>query len=57
MNSLRKHSQAVSSDLDRFVSEQNITRYRKLLDPGTDEAQRRTIFRLLKKEVAKLRQC
>lgn len=43
-----------SADLDRFVSEQNIARYRVLLDPNTDESQRRTILALLKREFAKL---
>jgi len=46
--------QAKSTDLDRFVSEENIARYRILLDPQTDESQRRTILRLLKQEYVKL---
>ena len=54
MNAIRKCDKAKSTDLDRFVSEQNIARYRKLLDPETDESQRRTILRLLKKESAML---
>jgi hypothetical protein len=33
-----------------FFSEQNIARYRKLTNPETDEGQRRTILRLVKKE-------
>jgi hypothetical protein len=45
-----------SADLDRFVSEQNIARYRALLDPDTDESQRRTILGLLKREFANLHQ-
>jgi len=44
-----------STDLDRFVSAQNIARYRKLLDPETDDGKRRTILRLLNRESAKLR--
>jgi len=43
-----------SADLDRFLSEQNIARYRVLVDPNTDESQRRTIVGLLKREFAKL---
>ena len=43
-----------SADLDRFASEQNIARYRRLLDLNTDEGQRRTILGLLKREFAKL---
>ncbi len=44
----------MSVGLDRFVSEQNIARYRVLLDSNTDEGQRRTILGLLKREFAKL---
>jgi hypothetical protein len=33
--------------MERFVSQQNIERYRKLLDRSTDAAQRRMIFKLL----------
>ena len=54
MNAIWKCDKAKSTDLDRFVSEQNIARYRKLLEPETDESQRRTILRLLKKESAML---
>jgi len=46
--------QAKSTDLDRFVSEENIARYRILFDPKTDDSQRRTILRLLKQEYVKL---
>jgi hypothetical protein len=46
----------MSVGLDRFVSEQNIARYRVLLDSNTDEGQRRTILDLLKREFAKLRE-
>ena len=53
MNALGSEKQK-SADLDRFVSEQNIARYRVLLDPHTDESQRRTILGLLKREFAKL---
>ena len=33
--------------MQRFFSQQNIERYRKLLDISTDEPQRRLIFKLL----------
>ena len=56
METLRECSEVVVSDMDRFVSEQNVARYRKLLDPGTDERQRRTILQLLKQEKANLRE-
>jgi hypothetical protein len=52
MDAIGKRERKKSTDLDRFVSEQNIARYRKLLNPETDESQRRTILRLLKKESA-----
>ena len=56
MDAIGKRERKKSTDLDRFVSEQNIARYRKLLHPETDESQRRTILRLLKKESAQLRE-
>ena len=34
--------------MERFFSQQNIERYRKLRDISTDEAERRLIFKLLK---------
>lgn len=49
------NKKTMSVGLDRFVSEQNIARYRVLLDSNTDEGQRRTILGLLKREFAKLR--
>ena len=54
MEAIRKHVQAAPSDLERFVSQQNIARYRKLLGESIDETQRLTIARLLADEVAKL---
>ena len=33
--------------MERFFSQQNIERYRKLLDISTDEPERRLIFKLL----------
>jgi hypothetical protein len=56
MNAIGKYEKAKSTDLDRFVSEQNIARYRNLLNPETSERQRRTILRLLKEEYAQLRE-
>ena len=44
-----------SADLDRFLSEPNIARYRVLLDPDTDERRRRTILGLLEREFAALK--
>ena len=44
-----------AAGLERFVSEQNIALYRKLIDAETDSDQRRTILQLLAEEVAKLR--
>jgi rubrerythrin len=42
--------------MERFVSQQNIEQYRKLLDLSTDEPQRRMIFKLLAEEQEKFRQ-
>jgi hypothetical protein len=42
--------------MERFVSQQNIERYRKLLDIFTDDAQRRMIFKLLVEEQEKFSQ-
>lgn len=55
MDAIGEYQKAKSTDLDMFFSEQNIARYRKLSNPETDESQRRTILRLLKKEFVKLR--
>jgi hypothetical protein len=41
--------------MDRFVSEQNVARYRKLLDESSDENQRRMVIQQLAEEMAKLR--
>jgi hypothetical protein len=41
--------------MERFVSQQNIERYRKLLDMSTDDFQRRLILKLLSEEQEKLR--
>jgi len=49
-----KNSQ--SNQLDRFVSEQNIARYRRLLNPELDVSRRRAILGLLKREFDKLRE-
>jgi hypothetical protein len=50
VNPIRSRYSPRAADLDRFINEQNINRYRKLLDPGLDEAQRSTILRLLETE-------
>jgi hypothetical protein len=42
--------------MERFVSQQNIERYRRLLDPSTEESERRTIFKLLAEEQEQFRQ-
>jgi hypothetical protein len=42
-------------ELEDFLSEQNIARYRKLLDRSIDETERRTIVELLAEEKAKLK--
>jgi hypothetical protein len=55
METARKRAGAAPVDLDRFVSEQNVARYRKLLDARTDENERRIIVRQLADEMAKLR--
>lgn len=40
-------------DLDIFLREQNIRRYRRLLDSSTGQTERQTIFRLLAAEMEK----
>jgi hypothetical protein len=42
--------------MERFVSQQNIERYRRLLDVFTDETQRRVVFKLLAEEQEKFGQ-
>lgn len=42
-------------DLDIFLREQNIMRYRRLLDPAMGSVERQTILTLLSEEVKKLR--
>ena len=42
--------------MERFIRQQNIERYRRLIDISTDEAQRRVIFKLLAEEQEKFRQ-
>ena len=55
MKAIRNRVEAASSDLDRFVSEQNVAWYRKLLGESKDETQRLIIAKLLADEVANLR--
>ena len=40
--------------MERFVGQQNVERFQKLLDRSTDEPQRRMIFKLLAEEQEKL---
>jgi hypothetical protein len=51
-----QNTNAKSHELDRFVSEQNIVRYSRLLDPELDASRRRAILGLLKREFDKLRE-
>ena len=39
--------------MESFVNQQNIERYRRLINISTDEAQRRVIFKLLAQEQEK----
>jgi hypothetical protein len=55
MEAIRKRARAVPSDLEKFVREQNIAAYRKLLGDINDEARRATIAKLLNDELAKLK--
>lgn len=41
--------------LDRFLSEQNVGRFRKLLDASTDQNERAVILELLPEEMTKLK--
>jgi hypothetical protein len=50
VNPIRSRYLPKAANLDRFVNEENIKRYRKLLDPDVDETQRSTILRLLESE-------
>lgn len=50
MNPIRSRYSPKAANLDRFANEENIKRYRKLLDPDMDETQRSTILRLLESE-------
>jgi hypothetical protein len=55
MKDIQKRVDVGPSDLERFICEENIARYRKLLREGKDESQRLTIAKLLSDEEAKLR--
>jgi len=50
VNPIRSRYSPKAAKLDRFVNEENIKRYRKLLDPDMDETQRSTILRLVESE-------
>jgi hypothetical protein len=54
MTPIQARYSSKAADLDRFINEQNINRYRKLLDPGIDEARPSTILQLLECEFATL---
>lgn len=55
METAGKRAKAAPSDLDRFVSEQNVARYRKLLDTSIDDNERRIVIQQLADQMAKLR--
>jgi hypothetical protein len=42
-------------DLAKFLRDENIALYRRLLSASTDETERRTVLKLLAKEMAELR--
>jgi hypothetical protein len=42
-------------DLDIFLQQENIRRYRKLLDASIGETERRTILKLLAEEMKKIK--
>jgi hypothetical protein len=42
-------------DLDRFLREENIRRYRRLIDSSIGETERETIFKLLAEEMEKMK--
>ena len=50
MNPIRNRYSQTTADMDRFINQQNIRRYRKLLDPDMDETRRSAILRLLESE-------
>jgi hypothetical protein len=50
VKTIRSRYSPKAANLDRFVNEKNIKRYRKLLDPNMDETQRSTILQLLESE-------
>ncbi len=55
MEGTQKGVQAVPTDLEKFVCEENVARYRKLLSERKDEGQRLTIAKLLSDAEEKLR--
>lgn len=54
METAGKRAKAAPSDLDRFVSEQNVARYRKLLDASIDDNERRIVIQQLADQMTKL---
>ncbi len=55
MKATKQRAQEDASGLARFVSAENVTRYRKLLSAKTDESERRVILQQLAREKARLR--
>jgi hypothetical protein len=55
MEGIPKRMGAAPSNIDKFVTEQNVARYRKLLGESKDEEQRLTIAKLLADELEHLR--
>jgi hypothetical protein len=47
----QKQEQGGRADLDAFLRERNIDRYRELLDSSTNQAERQTIAKLLAEEM------
>lgn len=54
METAGKRVKAAPSDLDRFVREQNVARYRKLLEASIDDNERRIVIRQLADQMTKL---
>lgn len=55
MEAIRKRMGAARSNIDKFVTEQNVARYRKLLGESKDEKQLLIIAKLLADELKHLR--
>lgn len=55
MDTIEARNSPDLDDLERFVVEENIARFHKLLDVSTDETERRAIKEQLADQVARLR--